>query len=175
VSRPICWAPVALLLGRVRNLSRVDWCRAVRIQIRVDEGEVGELVVGVVVDVLGHVRVEHRKRGGVGRAPAPAGDFAVLDAAELVVLLPGVGLEGLGRSQEAENRRISRGETAAGGGRCRLGQQPPGRDGRCPRRGPFEQEGTTAAQMLGLFGCFHDLPPRRIARASERADVQEQG
>jgi hypothetical protein len=51
------------------------------------------LVVGVVVDVLGHVLVEDRERLGVGSIPASAWNLAVLDAAELVVLLPQIGFE----------------------------------------------------------------------------------
>jgi len=39
----------------------------------------GDLIVSVVMDVL----VQHRKRLSVGRIPGPAGDFVVLDAAEL--------------------------------------------------------------------------------------------
>ena len=87
--------------------------RPVRLQVGVNEGEVADLVVGVVVDVLVHVLVQHRDRLGVGRVPASAGDFAVLDAGELVVLLPQIGLDDLGRSQEAENRRVSLRKTAA--------------------------------------------------------------
>ena len=43
----------------------------------------GDLIVSVVMDVLVHVLVQHRKRLSVGRIPGPAGDFVVLDAAEL--------------------------------------------------------------------------------------------
>ncbi len=67
-------------------------------EVCVDEGEVGELILGVVVNVLGHIRVEDTQGGGVGCAPTPAWDFAVLDAAELVVLLPQVGFERLKHS-----------------------------------------------------------------------------
>jgi hypothetical protein len=81
--------------------------RTVRLQVGVDESGVRDLVVGVVVDVLIHVPVQYRNRVGVGRAPAAAGDFAVLDAGELVVLLPKIGLDELGRGEEPENRRVA--------------------------------------------------------------------
>ena len=75
------------------ELVQVDRFRAVRLQVGVDEREVADLVVGVVVDVLVHVLVQHRDGIVVGRVPAAAGDFAVLDAGELVVLLPQIGLD----------------------------------------------------------------------------------
>jgi hypothetical protein len=56
---------------------------------------VGDLVVGVVVDVLRHVRVQNRQRRRVRGVSGPAWDFVVLDGAELVVLLPEIGLESL--------------------------------------------------------------------------------
>jgi hypothetical protein len=65
------------------------------------------------VDVLVHVLVQHRHSLGVVGIAAPAGDLGVLDPGELVVLLPHIGLEDLGRCQEAENRRISLGQAAA--------------------------------------------------------------
>ena len=64
------------------------------------------LVVGVVVDVLSHVRVEDRDSRGVGRVTASTRNFAVLDSGELVVLLPQVGLENLRRGQELQNRHV---------------------------------------------------------------------
>src|SRR6185503_8982026 len=62
VRRPICCAPVALLLGRLRNLLRLT----------------------------GSARY-----------------FAVLDAGELVVLLPETGLDQLGRGEKPENRHVA--------------------------------------------------------------------
>jgi len=54
---------------------------------------VSDLVIGVVVDVLIHVFVQHRERRGVEWIACSARDFGVLDAAEFVVLDPKVGLE----------------------------------------------------------------------------------
>ena len=52
-----------------------------------------DLIIGIVVDVLCHVRVQHRDVGGVGWITCAAWDFGVLDATEFVVLDPKVGLE----------------------------------------------------------------------------------
>src|ERR671931_80423 len=65
---------------------------------------------------------------------APRSNRRYLDSAELVVLLPDVGLERLERREEAENRRVSRGEAAACPGRCRIGKQLSPRDSRPPSR-----------------------------------------
>ena len=73
----------------------------------------GDLIVGVVVDVLIHVIVQHLKRRGVGRTPSPARDFVVLDPAELVILLPQIGFDEFYCRQESENVRVSPWETAA--------------------------------------------------------------
>ena len=63
----------------------------------------GELILGIVMDILGHVRIQHRKGSGVGSIPTPAWDFAVLDASQFVVLLPEIGFEGFECGQEAQN------------------------------------------------------------------------
>jgi hypothetical protein len=49
---------------------------------------VRDLVVGVVVDILGKVRIELLQPGGVDRIPAAAWYLAVLDPAKFVVLDP---------------------------------------------------------------------------------------
>jgi hypothetical protein len=78
---------------------------------------VADLIFGVVVDVLGHVRIEDRDRVGVGRTVASTRDLAVLDPGELVVLLPDIGLDDLDRGHQAENRRVAFGQAAAREGR----------------------------------------------------------
>ena len=138
-----------LAAGQGAELVQVDRFRAVRLEVGVDEGEVADLVVGVVVDVLVHVLVQHRDSLGVVRVAAAARDLAVLDAGELVVLLPQIGLDDLGRSQEPENRRVIACETAACKGQWRIGQQPPGADG-CSHRGSPDQEGATGRRTFGL-------------------------
>src|SRR6266481_2166119 len=62
-------------------------------EIRVEKVLVGELIIGVVVDVLGHVSVEHFKSSGVGWIPGSAWHFVVWNSPEFVVLHPKVGLE----------------------------------------------------------------------------------
>ena len=52
-----------------------------------------DLIIGVVVDVLIHVFVQHREGLGVGWIASAARNFRVLDAAEFVVLDPKVGLD----------------------------------------------------------------------------------
>jgi hypothetical protein len=69
------------------------------------------------VDVLVHVLVQHSHSVVVGRIAAAAGDFAVLDPGELVVLLPDIGLDDLGGGQEAKNRRVAFRQAAAREGR----------------------------------------------------------
>jgi hypothetical protein len=76
---------------------------------------VGDLVFGVVVDVLRHVRVENADRRGVRLVARASRHLAVLHAAELVVLLPEIGLEGFERRGEAQKRLVSFRQRAARG------------------------------------------------------------
>ncbi len=94
------------------KLLQVDGIPTLGNQVRVYEREVGELILGIVVDILGHVPIQHLQGSGVGWTPAPAWDFAVLDASQFVVLLPQIGFEDFGRRQEPENGLVSRCETA---------------------------------------------------------------
>ena len=137
VSRPIARAG-GLAAGQGAERVQVDRFRAVRPEICVDEVRVALLVVGVVVDVLGEILVQHRQGPGVGLVPASARAFAVLDPAELVVLLPQIGLEELRRSQELQNGHVALGEAAIGGGRRRMGQQTTGADGSDSHRGTLD-------------------------------------
>src|SRR5690242_21853214 len=52
---------------------------SLRSQICIEEVLVSELVVSVVVDVLGHVLIEHGKSCGEGWIAASARDFTVLN------------------------------------------------------------------------------------------------
>ena len=110
VNRPTCLRTGRRAAGQGAELVQVDRVYAVRLEIGVDEVGVALLIVGVVVDVLVHVLVQHGESLGVRRVTASTRYFAVLDPAELVVLLPQVGLEKLGRSQELENRHVPFGE-----------------------------------------------------------------
>ena len=102
----------------------VDRVGTTRFQVRVQEREVRELILGVVVDVLRHVFVEHFQRRGVRRTAASARNLAVLDAAELVVLLPEVGLQDLRGRQKPQDRGIGLAELRRRG--------PVGESARCP-------------------------------------------
>jgi hypothetical protein len=64
------------------------------------------------MDVLGHVTVEFFERFDIGRASAAARDLFVLDAPQLVVLLPQVGLDDLGGGEKPEDRGIARVQVA---------------------------------------------------------------
>src|SRR6266702_4945591 len=91
---------------------QVDGIGTLGDQVGVEEREVADLILGIVVDILVHVPIEHFQGSGVGGTPAPPWDFAVLDASQFVVLLPEIGFEDFGRRQEPENGRVSRCETA---------------------------------------------------------------
>jgi hypothetical protein len=90
--------PCRLTTRQSTKLIEVDWIGPLRNQIRVDESEVGHLILGIVMDVLGNVRIENRKGRGVGWTPSSSWDFAVLNSSEFVVLLPQISLEDFGCS-----------------------------------------------------------------------------
>ena len=66
-----------------------------------------DLILGVVVDVIGHVVIEILELFGVGLVAASARDFVVLDSAELIVLLPEIGLENFGGREKTQDRDIA--------------------------------------------------------------------
>src|SRR5690348_4938039 len=94
------------------KLIQIDWICALRSQVGIEEVHVTELILGIVVDILGHVPIEYQKALDVGSTAASAWNFAILDASQFVVLLPQVTFDDFDRSQETENRHISHGETA---------------------------------------------------------------
>src|SRR5438876_1460729 len=67
-----------------QSTKRVEICRSSSMghQVRVEELVMSDLVIGVVVDVYGHVLVKHLQGLSVGFIPGTAWDFVVLDAAE---------------------------------------------------------------------------------------------
>jgi hypothetical protein len=83
------------------KLIKVNLLLAFRDQIGVDEGCVAELILGIVVDILRHVRIEVVQRRGVGRAPSrgEAGEFAILNSSEFGVLQPEIALDEFDRGQ----------------------------------------------------------------------------
>ena len=80
-------------------------------------------------------------RSGVGRVAAAARDLSVLDAGQLVVLLPEVGLEDLRRGKEPQDRLVSGGQRALCQ-RLRDVGEDAGPEG-C-RSGPGKERSTTA-------------------------------
>src|ERR1700739_4183260 len=62
-------------------------------EVCVEEVLVSEFVVGIVVNVLSHIRVEHCESGGVSWISASTRDFTVWDPPEFVVLYPKIGLQ----------------------------------------------------------------------------------
>ena len=105
-----------------------------------------ELILGVIVNVLGHVCIEDTQGSGIGCAATPAWDFAVLDAAELVVLLSQVRFERFEHSKEPENRGVAWRETVVGESQRGTRQQPRADGpGSCT-----DQERATAGGRRGL-------------------------
>ncbi len=84
-----------------------DGPRALRFKVFIDEIEMGEFVLGVVVNVLRHVTVDLRQQIDIRLVSAPCRLFRVVNAAELVVLLPKIGFEDFERRKEAENADVS--------------------------------------------------------------------
>jgi len=94
------------------KLLQIDGISALGHQVRVDERKVAHLILGIVVDILGHVSIQHLEGSGVACTAAPPWDFAVLDAPQFVVLLPQIGFQDFGRREEPENGHVALGETA---------------------------------------------------------------
>src|SRR4051812_5242304 len=130
---------------------QVDRLLTARLQVGVDEVGVALLVVGVVVDVLVHVLVDDGERLGVGTTSTSARDLTVLDAAELVVLLPEIGFEQLRGGEELENRSVARRERLTSQRGRRVDQKSPCTESHgSGRRSPGE-EGAAAGEMLRRF------------------------
>ena len=91
-----------------------------------------ELIIGIVLDILGHVAIKNQKAVRVGRVP-PSGSWRdagcrisrceiwLLGSSEFPVLLPEIAFEDFGRGQEPENCRIASGKASASVSRIRLG------------------------------------------------------
>src|SRR5439155_23798122 len=121
----------------------------------------GEFIVGVVVDVYGHILIEDFNGIRIAWIPGSARDFVVLDSSEFVVLNPKVGLEYFRRRCEPEQGCVSRRYTATRSCRGSVGQQSRD-DGSRSNSERFAQEGTaTDGTILALtkiicrFCCFH--------------------
>jgi len=61
--------PVRRTALQSAELIQVDWVRPLRRQVGVYEGEMSELIVSIVMNVLVHVLIKYLKRLGVRRIP----------------------------------------------------------------------------------------------------------
>jgi len=77
-----------LTAGQRAKASQIDGIDALGGQVGVEEVHVAELILGIVVDILGHVPIQHDQTSDVGGTAAAAWDFAILNASQFVVLLP---------------------------------------------------------------------------------------
>src|SRR6516165_7437866 len=64
----------------VQSAKRIEICRSlsVRHQIRIHKLSMSDLIVSIIVDVLSHIRVQHREVGSVGWITCAAWDFGIL-------------------------------------------------------------------------------------------------
>jgi len=133
----------------------------------------GEFIVGVVVDVCGHVFIQDFNGRCIMWIPGPEWDFVVLDAAEFVVLNPKVGLEYFRRRCEPEQGCVSRRYTATRSCRGSVGQQS-GADGSRSNGERFAQKGTatdgTILALTKIIYCFHTY---RIGTISPNATPEK--
>ena len=141
------------------ELIQIDSLHAFGFQIGINKREVAELIIGIVVDILGHIPIQDEQVIGVRGVLRPAGDFAVLDAAQFIVLLPQVRLDDLQRCQELKDSQIALGRP--GVHRVRQGaariQKPGAEQLRANRadsadRQPRAQQRAAARQAPGLLG-----------------------
>src|SRR5258708_24064219 len=73
-----------------------------------------EFVIGVVVDVLSHVRIENRQSRGVGWVAASARNFAGIGhATQFVVLNPEIGFQNFRGRSKPEQGGIAGSEPSA--------------------------------------------------------------
>ncbi len=89
------------------KLLKVDRRCPLRSEICVEKVLVSEFVVGIVVDILGHVRVQHRKSIGEGWIAASTRLLLVLNSRQFVVLHPEVRLQNLRGCGEPKQGGIS--------------------------------------------------------------------
>ena len=89
------------------ELIEMDWLRALRDQVCVEEVLVSELILGIVMDVLVHVPIQDFQGFGVDWIPVPPGTSLSWMPAELVVLHPEIGLEDFRRRREPEQGGIA--------------------------------------------------------------------
>src|SRR5262249_50072696 len=92
---------------------KVYGIRSLGCQVRIEEILMGEFVIGIVMDVLGHIRVELLKSDSIEWIPTAAWYFAVLNAPEFVVLHPEIGFQDFCRCADPRPRRLPWSESAS--------------------------------------------------------------
>jgi hypothetical protein len=102
-------APGCLTAFQVAKSFQIDRLGTFRHEIGVDEVKVSEFIIGIVMDVLWHVPVEHFERSYVRSVPAPAGDLRILNSPKFVVLLPKIRLQNFERGKKSQNINIALG------------------------------------------------------------------
>jgi hypothetical protein len=119
---------------------------------------VADFIVGVVVDVLGHVAIQFLKSSHVQSiAAVDSGDFAVLGSSQLRILEPKVGLDDFGGSQNPENSDVSVREVAVLTKGPRPSAQQPGPEGCGTRRHDslFQKCAPIRKLLERTSGCSH--------------------
>jgi hypothetical protein len=149
-----------LAAGQRAKRVEVDGLRPLRLQVRVEEPRVAELVVGVVGDVLRHVPVEVRQRRHVARV-------AAVCAPELVVLLPQIAFDQLGSGQEAQDGDVAIGDPAGAGDRFTREQRAAGqRRSACQTDTHQERASSDDALPLGVHVVFEGRGGLALGRAN---------
>jgi hypothetical protein len=73
----------------------------------VEKREASDLIVGIVVNILREVFVQHFKGSSVSWIPSFPWDFVILDSPEFVVLYPKIGFEDVDCCRQPEQRGVS--------------------------------------------------------------------
>jgi hypothetical protein len=108
------------------------------------------LIIGIVVDVLGHVGIKALKGGGVGGIPRTSWNFAILDTSEFVVLLPQISFQDFGRCEKPENSHIALRKSASSQARCFSTWQLKSLGGRGRRWSQFFRSSLLPTPMFAL-------------------------
>src|SRR5262249_36513341 len=95
------------------ELIEADSSSSLGLQIGIEKCEVGDLVVGVVVDVLRKVLVESLQLVGVDRVAGAEWDLVVLNTPKFVVLDPEVRLEDFCGGGEPQQGGVALGQAAS--------------------------------------------------------------
>ena len=85
------------------NLFKFHWSMTLGSQVRLQESDVANLVVGIVRDVLRHFAIKPLKRSDIGLTDATGCFYSP----EFPILLPQISLDDLSRQEELQYRDIS--------------------------------------------------------------------